>query len=116
MRDGRGNRTMMRARQCRVDLQHMYARRIGTRTCMRGRMTSYGYVVHNAPSSDKPDMTVYTVLDFKATFKTGQGEQWGTHQLLIVSRPCTSELRHPSPFPLECLTFHLLVSHERYEL
>ena len=32
-------------------------------TCIRERMTWYGYVAHNAPSFDAPDMTVYAVLD-----------------------------------------------------
>jgi hypothetical protein len=31
---------------------------------MREQMTWYGYVVHNAPSFDVPDMTVYAVFDF----------------------------------------------------
>jgi hypothetical protein len=58
---------MMRARQRRVDLQHFRAVRVQKRekrTCMRERMTWYGYVEHSAASFDAPDMTVYAVLDY----------------------------------------------------
>jgi hypothetical protein len=51
-------------------------------------MTWYGFFVHNAPSLDTPDMTVYAVLGYQSyIFKAGEkGTQ--THQLLVVSRPC----------------------------
>jgi hypothetical protein len=65
MRDGRRNRTMMRARQRRVDLQRI--RKICAQNeGKRKRMRWYEYVVHNAPSFDAPDITVCAVLDFKS--------------------------------------------------
>jgi hypothetical protein len=78
---------------------------------MRERMTWYVFVMHNAPSFDAPDMTVYA-LDYQSyIFQAGEkGMQ--THQLLVVSHPCTSELCDAPPLTLGFPAFHLLVSHE----
>jgi len=36
-------------------------------TCMRERITWYGYVPHSAAIFDAPDMSVYVVLDYTKT-------------------------------------------------
>ena len=117
MRDGPRGRTMMQARQRRVDLQRISTvqSRRRERTCMRKRMAWYGYVTHNAPSSDAPDMTVCVVYGYYDRL----GRAAETHQLLVVSRPWTSKLCDVPPLTLKCPAFQLLISCEirpRYSL
>jgi hypothetical protein len=108
MRDGRRNRTMMRTRQRRVaySASGQSARRTGG-TQLYARADDLVWICRtNAPSFNAPNIAVYAVLGFKCkNFKAGQECVVGTHQLLVVSRSCTSELCDLPPFLLECPAF-----------
>ena len=75
---------------------------------MRKRMAWYGYVTHNEPSFEAPDMIVCVV--YRYLERLGRAAE--THQLLVVSRPWTSELCDVPPLTLKCPAFQLIISHE----
>ena len=75
---------------------------------MRKRMACYGYVTHNEPSFEAPDLIV--CVGYGYYDRLGRAAE--THQLLAVSRPWTSELCDVPPLTLKCPAFQLIISHE----